>query len=157
MHFYLIAYVVILKVTLGEMEMSRIVSYNEIIKECSKLNIKLNEYTSKIDLARMNFNDAPKWLKWWYKMDLDDYIEIQSRLAYRYRILKSISRNYYKFVSGITRAEFKDTRKLVDLLDRLKLVEFLDMLQVQIEDNNIALKDLKVQISRACVSNGEKS
>lgn len=127
--------------------MSKMVSYNELIKEISRLNIKLNEYNSKVDLARFNFNDAPKWLKWWYKIDLDDYTNMYTMLAYRYRVLKSIKENFYKFISGITRTEFKDTRKLSILLDRLKLVEAIDTLQIQIEDNNIALKDIKVLLT----------
>lgn len=122
------------------------VTYNDILNELSKLDIKLNYYRSQIELTRLNMSESPKLFKWLYKADLEDYNKLYSRHLYRYKTLQNFKYNFYKFVSGISKKEYRNTKHLNELLDKLKLAEVVDTLMVNFGDMQIALKDLKIKV-----------
>lgn len=130
------------------MGIAKCITYNDVLNEIYKLRHKLDYFKAKIELLRITMCQSPKWLRWLFKADLEDYNGCYSKILYRYKTLQNLKNNFYKFVTGITRSDYKKTDKLVDLLDKLKLAETVDELVVNFNGMDIALKDLKVRINK---------
>lgn len=126
----------------------RVISYSKIVEELDYLKVQLDLYSARIQESRMCVKRCPKFFRFFFEADLEDYTHTYQKLLYRYKTLQSVKANYYKFINGITKREFRDTRKLNELLDRLKLTEIVDICQVQIADMTTSLKDMKVRIDR---------
>lgn len=124
----------------------RVISYSKIVEELDYLRVQLDLYSARIQELKMYIKRCPKIFKFLFEADLEDYTDRFQKLLYRYKTLQSVKANFYKFINGITKREFKDTRKLNELLDRLKLTELIDVCQVQIADMTTSLKDMKVRL-----------
>lgn len=126
----------------------RVISYSKVVEELDYLKVQLDLYSARIQELKMYIKRCPRILKFFFEADLEDSTDRFQKLLYRYKTLQSVKANFYKFINGITKREFKDTRKLNELLDRLKLTEIVDVCQVQIADMTTSLKDMKVRLDR---------
>lgn len=127
------------------MLLGKTINYDDILKEINKLNQLMSRCRAKIESCRYGIYNS-KLFKWVYNSDLEYYNSVYSRLLYRYKIINNLKNNFGKFITGIPVKDYKCTRKLIDLLDRLKFVEMMDKFQVQLEDISISFKDFKVHL-----------
>lgn len=126
----------------------RCITYNYVLRELDCLKLKLDKYRNKIESCRYNIaNSKFRIIKWLYNLDLEDYNAIYSNYLYRYKIVQNIKNNFYKFITGITYSDFINTKKLADLYDKLKLVEMVEDLKINLNDTICSLKDLKIKVS----------
>lgn len=123
----------------------RIVTYEEVLKEIDDLGTLIDNTRKQVCKCRYNATHK-KLFKWAYEYDYEYYYQKYTRLMYRYKIIQDFRYNFGHFVAGVPYKDYKYTRRLIDYLDRLKLVNAIDNLQVQIDDMTTSFKDLKVRL-----------
>lgn len=124
--------------------MSKKISREDIKKELFYLHYCSSKYRAIYEAFKSNY-DRTKYriLKWLIKSDMNNYYEKYQKFLHRFTVVKEISLNYHKFLTGISKKDFKYTDRLEDLMFRLKVQEDLDNLKFNYDEVLSRIDDIR--------------
>lgn len=127
--------------------MSRKVTNFDILKELDYLNYWVIHNRCLYELYSNDYKYYKcKFIRWFIKPDLENYKKNYEKYLHRYQVVKDIQSNFHKFITGISMKDFKNTDRLCELLNRLKIIEDVDDMKLNLDDVNTSLSQLTKRI-----------
>lgn len=135
--------------------MSKKISREDIKKELFYLHYCSSKYRALYEVFKSDY-DRVKYriLKWLIKSDMDNYYQKYQKFLHRFTVIREISLNYHKFLTGISKKDFKNTDRLEDLMCRLKFQEDLDNLRFNYDEVLSRIDDIRKNYEKSNKSQG---
>ena len=126
------------------------ISREEISQELTKLQYRVTKNRVLFEAFKNEYeNRKSRIVRFLLKADMDDYYQKYIKYSHRYEIVKTISNNYRKFLTGISKRDFKNTDKLEDLLNRMRCCEILDELKFNYDEIVAEIRRIRVNYEKS--------